>query len=186
MQDVSKQPTNGQQLRIVVGSKNPVKVQAVANAFQAAWPQSDLDVQGVSAPSGVADQPLNGDETLTGARNRVVFCQQHFDADYYVAIEGGVDGFAYGAATFAYVVIAHDTRTVVGRSANLPLPASVFEALQQGAELGPLMDEMFGTTNVKQKGGAISLFTNGLESRQGAYEQAMIMALAPYLHPQLY
>lgn len=173
-------------IKIIVGSNNPVKVNAVNTAFSQVFAPVVIECQGMEAVSGVAEQPMNAEETLLGAKNRVAFCQAHRQADYYVAIEGGVDQFAYGAATFAYVVIDDSSRQAIGRSANLPLPDSIYQALQQGEELGPLIDKLFNTDNIKQKGGAIGLLTNGHASRESAYHQAIILALAPFLHVGLY
>ena len=175
-----------QALKVVVGSDNPVKIAAVASAFKAMFDQPDIIVEGMHAPSLVAAQPMTSDETREGAENRVHYCQQHRDGDYFVAIEGGVDLFTYGPATFAYVVIANHQRLSVGRSAILPLPPSIYAALLEGQELGDVMDSVFNTENIKQKGGAIGLLTNGHASRESNYTQAVMLALAPFLHPHLY
>ncbi|MFT5162591.1 MAG: inosine/xanthosine triphosphatase [Alteromonadaceae bacterium] len=173
-------------LKVVVGSLNPVKVNAVKNALQMVFADSQIECQGMRAPSEVADQPMTADETRKGAINRVNYCKAHCKADFYVAIEGGVDQFEYGPATFAYVVIANQSRQSVGRSAILPLPSIVFKALEQGEELGHVMDRLFNTDNIKQKGGAIALLTNGCATRQGSYTQALIQAMAPFLYPELF
>lgn len=174
------------QMRIVVGSQNPVKVSAVKIAFSHLFAEFEIVCEGIDAPSGVADQPMTSGETREGAINRVVYCQQHSQADFYVAIEGGVDRFDYGPATFAYVVIADQNRKSVGRSAILPLPPVVYQDLLNGEELGHVMDRLFHTQNIKQKGGAIGLLTNGMASRESSYTQALILALAPFLHTELY
>ncbi|RKF21483.1 non-canonical purine NTP phosphatase [Alginatibacterium sediminis] len=173
-------------IRVVVASQNPVKVAAIRNAIAAYNPQAQLEVQGIDAPSGVREQPLSNAETRLGALNRLEFCQTKHQADYYAAIEGGVDNFEDGPATFAYVVIADGRQTSVGRGAQLPLPMSVYQSLCEGQELGPLMDQLFNTHNIKQKGGAIGLLTNGLASRQGNYEQAAILAMSRFASPKLF
>ena len=171
---------------VIVGSQNPVKINAVRQAFRQIFAPADVEVSGADAPSLVSEQPMSAAETRLGAVNRVKHCQQHFAADYYVAIEGGVDLNDDGPHTFAYVVIADQQQHAVGRSATLPLPMQVYRALQQGAELGPLMDSMFNTTNIKQKGGAIGLLTAGVATRESNYTQAVVLALAPFLHPELF
>ena len=173
-------------VKIVVGSHNPVKVNAAKQAIMQAFDLADVECIMLAAPSGVAEQPMTAAETRLGAINRVKYCQQQHKADYYLAMEGGVDEFDEGPATFAYVVIANQEQMSVGRSASLPLPPQVFRALQQGAELGPLMDSLFKTTNIKQRGGAIGLLTHGLASRESNYTQALILALAPFLNKDLY
>lgn len=173
-------------LTVLVGSKNPVKVEAARSTLQALFPEQQIECQGISAPSGVPDQPMTAEQTRLGAVNRVEYCKAKQQADYYVAMEGGVDEFEYGPCTFAYVVIASADTVSVGRSAILPLPQQIFDALKQGEELGTVMDRLFDTTNIKQKGGAIGLLTNGLETRGSAYQQAMTLAMARFLHPALY
>jgi inosine/xanthosine triphosphatase len=173
-------------LKVVVGSKNPVKINAIKHAIGSAFSLSEIDCQGIDAPSGVADQPMTANETREGAINRVKYCQQSTNADYYAAIEGGVEQFEYGAATFAYIVIADNQRLSVGRSCILPLPMSIFQALQNGEELGDVMDGLFDTQNVKQKQGAIGLLTNGQATRESVYTQAAVLAMAPFINPDLY
>jgi inosine/xanthosine triphosphatase len=177
---------NKQIIRVIVGSQNPVKVNAARVSLAALYPQAQIDCLGMAAPSGVADQPMSAQETRTGAMNRVTYCQQHCAADFYVAMEGGVDNFEYGPATFAYVVIASGQRHSVGRGAIMPIPPGVYRALKEGQELGDVMDTLFATHNVKQKGGAIGLLTNGNASREGNYSHAITLAMAPFLHPDLY
>ncbi|NRA59862.1 MAG: inosine/xanthosine triphosphatase [Psychrobium sp.] len=173
-------------LKVVVGSRNPVKINAVRSAINTYYPDHDIDCSGMDAASLVSDQPMTSQQTRDGAVNRLRYCQQQVSADFYAAIEGGVDNFEDGAATFAYVVIANHKQMSVGRSANLPLPSHVYQALSDGEELGPLMDKMFKTVNIKQKGGAIGLLTNGHSSREANYTQALILAMAPFAHSELF
>ncbi len=173
-------------LQVVVGSRNPVKIAAARGAIAKLFPDYQVECQGVDAPSGVAEQPMTDSETRLGAINRCQYCVEHYPGDFFVAIEGGVDDFIDGPATFAYVVINHGSQQAVGRSCQLPLPRSVYQALQQGEELGNVMDRLFNTTNIKQQGGAIALLTQHQASRTSVYEQACILALAPLIHSNLY
>jgi inosine/xanthosine triphosphatase len=168
-------------MKIVVGSRNPVKVNASRVALQQVLgAEQELVVIGVDAPSLVADQPMTEAETRLGAVNRVKACLAAHQADWYVAIEGGVDNFADGPATFAYVAICNGEQWSVGRSANLPLPGSVYDSLAAGEELGTVMDKLFDTQNIKQKGGAIGLLTHHLATRQSVYELAIILTMAKF------
>lgn len=173
-------------IKIVVGSKNPVKINAAKSAICDMLALEEVECVAVNAPSKVAEQPMTSAETQLGAINRVKYCQQHSQADFYVAIEGGVDQFEYGPATFAFVVIANQKHMFIGRSCNLPLPPVIYQALQNGEELGHVMDRLFNTNNIKQKGGAIGLLTNGLATRESVYRQATLLAMAPFIHADLY
>ncbi len=168
-------------ISINVGSKNPVKVNAVNAVFSALFPEYEVQCVGFNVDSKVSEQPMTQTETRQGALNRVTALRNSTQADYYVAIEGGVDEFVDGPATFAYLVIHDGNQQSVGRSGQLPLPTAIYQRLVKGEELGPVMDDVFGTSNVKQKGGAIGLLTNNALSRQAVYQQGLIMAMAPFL-----
>ncbi|MEP3350500.1 MAG: inosine/xanthosine triphosphatase [Marinomonas sp.] len=175
-------------IHIVVGSQNPVKINAAKQAFSAIFKESIIECSGQAAPSGVPEQPLTEAETRLGAQNRATFCHSNraieSNRSFFVAMEGGVDKFKEGAATFAYVAIVDSSgKLFTGRSANLPLPHSIYQRLQSGEELGPIMDELFNTSNIRQKTGAIGLLTNNAATRESIYTQALILALAPILHP---
>lgn len=173
-------------IKIVVGSKNPVKINAAANAMAQLFPEYEIQTRGMDAPSGVPAQPMTDSDTRQGAINRVNYCQQQVEADYYFAMEGGVDCFDFGPATFAYIAIGHKDQLAIGRSAILPLPMQVYRALEAGEELGHVMDRLFNTVNIKQKGGAIGLLTQGHATRESNYTQAIILAMAPLLNPDIY
>lgn len=168
-------------LIVKVASANPAKIKAVASAFAEVFPDQAMDVQGIAVVSGVAAQPMTSDETLSGAINRVA-ALANVEADYRVAIEAGLDG----DFTFAWMVIEHQGKTGKARSASLMLPPAALLQLQQGKELGDVMDEMFQQHNVKQKGGAIALLTQNKLSRSSVYHQALILALIPFLNPDLF
>ena len=169
--------------KIIVASTNPAKISAVEDAFKHTFPDSQFSIEGISVDSGVRDQPMCADETLQGARNRVSNARQATPgADYYVGLEAGIDG----QFTFAWMVIESGDNRGEARSASLPLPPQALEKIHQGEELGDVMDEMFNQTNIKQKGGAIAMLTNHLLSRSSVYQQALILALIPFIHPTLF
>jgi inosine/xanthosine triphosphatase len=175
-----------QTISILVGSTNPVKINAAKAAIGQYFPEAMIQCSGMHAPSLVPEQPMTEAQTRLGAINRALYCQQQAQADFYVAIEGGVDNFEYGAATFAYLVILHQDKQAIGRSAQLPLPNSVYQALVAGEELGHVMDKLFNTHNIKQKGGAIGLLTQGLASREDNYTQALVLAMAPLINQDFF
>jgi len=55
---------------IVIASKNPIKVSATLKGFQKMFPEEEFQIESVSVPSGVMDQPKNDRETYQGAWNR--------------------------------------------------------------------------------------------------------------------
>ncbi len=182
---------NLKKIRVLVGSTNPVKINAAKVAICQIFPETHIECIGIHAPSMVPDQPMTEVETRQGAINRVIYCQalvdaKEYSAELFVAMEGGVDNFEHGPATFAYIVVANAEQLSVGRSALLPLPSRIYHALVAGEELGDVMDRLFNTKNIKQQGGAIGLLTQGHATRESIYTQALILAMAPLLNPELY
>ncbi|EMF7445687.1 inosine/xanthosine triphosphatase [Vibrio parahaemolyticus] len=166
--------------KVVIASLNPAKINAVKSAFQSAFPQQAFEFVGISVPSEVADQPMTNEETHRGAANRVKNAKVEMPtADFYVGLEAGIEG----NVTFAWMVIESDTHRGESRSASLMLPPEVLAQLADANELGDVMDKVFGTENIKQKGGAISLLTQNQLTRSSVYHQALILALIPFTNP---
>ncbi|KJY83725.1 inositol monophosphatase [Vibrio galatheae] len=166
---------------VIVASLNPAKFNAVKTAFEATFPQQAFTFTGVSVDSGVNDQPMSNQETHLGALNRVANAKVvHTNADYYVGLEAGIED----SVTFAWMVIESHTQRGESRSASLMLPPIVIEKLKSANELGDVMDEVFATENIKQKGGAISLLTHDRLTRSSVYHQALILALIPFANPE--
>jgi inosine/xanthosine triphosphatase len=172
---------------VIAASRNPVKIQAVQEAFTQAFPQATIRVEGIAAPSGVSDQPMSDAETLRGARNRVAYAKtQHPEADFWVGVEGGVQPADNRLDAFGWMVVQNAQQEGYARSASFFLPPAATRAIREGGELGPVMDELFDEQNVKHKGGAVGLLTNGLVSRQALYVQPLILALIPFLQKPLF
>ena len=166
---------------VIIASLNPAKISAVKSAFLSAFPDTEFDFKGISVPSGVADQPMSNDETYQGAVNRVYnTIQAQPNADFYVGLEAGIEK----NVTFAWMVIEANGLRGESRSASLMLPPAVLERLEHANELGDVMDEVFGTDNIKQKGGAIGLLTHNQLTRSSVYHQALILALIPFVNPE--
>jgi len=50
-------------MKIVVASKNPVKIEAALQGFQAMFPDEQFEAEGVSAKSEVSDNPMSHEES---------------------------------------------------------------------------------------------------------------------------
>lgn len=173
--------------KVVVASTNPVKIDAVKAAFESYWPQG-FEFEGLSVPSGVADQPLTDQETLRGARNRVAAIRREAPhAAFWVGVEGGVQLTESGIyEAFGWMVIANSQKESISRSASFSLSTPMSQAIENGAELGPLMDEIFKDSMIKHKGGAVGMLTNGIVDRKSLYLQPLQLALIPFVQMELY
>ena len=84
-------------MRIIVASKNPVKIASASEGFMRMFPEETFEFVGVSVPSGVSDQPMSNEETLTGAMQRAENASKDTpDADFWVGLEGGCEDAVHG------------------------------------------------------------------------------------------
>lgn len=167
---------------VVVATTNPTKIQAIYQAFSEIFGEGTCHIASVSVDSGVPEQPFGSEETRAGARNRVQHARQQCpDADFWVAIEAGIDE----GSTFSWVVIEKDARRGEARSATLPLPAAILDKVLAGEALGPVMSRYTGIDEIGRKEGAIGIFTAGKLTRSSVYHQAVILALSPF-HNAIY
>ncbi|EDQ90280.1 uncharacterized protein MONBRDRAFT_16334 [Monosiga brevicollis MX1] len=188
-------------IHVVVGSTNPVKAAAVKAAFTTMFPDDTIEVSTVNAPSGVADQPMGDDETLTGARNRTRNALELAPgADYYCGLEGGCGYCETSPAPgqtaapkrtltcFAWMAVLEAKTGIEGKAktGTFELPARVQQLVEGGMELGHANDEVFKTKKSKQGGGAVGLLTSMAVTRTTYYEQALMLALIPFNMRDLY
>jgi inosine/xanthosine triphosphatase len=172
-------------LSVAVGSLNPVKVNAARLALEQAG--FDFKIQGIAVPSSVAEQPIGLGEIARGARQRALNARTAAGFGWGVGMEGGVEFDSAGDAwLFSVVAIVTAERESLARGGQLLLPPQVAARLRAGDELGPVMDDILGTSNIKQGLGAVGYLTGGLITREAAFFDCFSRALAPLLHPALY
>lgn len=172
-------------MKIVVASENPVKLKAVESGFRAFF--EGCEVEGIQASSGVSNQPLTEEETLEGARNRVMEARRLItDAEFWVGIEGGIQAVDTGLAAFAWIVISSAGKKGEARTATFMLPGKISHLIAGGLELGTANDLIFSKSNSKQKNGAVGLLTHNIIDRTDLYRDAVILALIPFINPDLY
>ena len=173
--------------KIIVASKNPVKINATHQAFKKVFPKESLEVVGVQVPSFVSNQPMSDEETLEGAINRAENAKlAHKTADYWVGIEGGIETDGVHMDAFRSIIILTQKRVGQVRSCTFPLPPYVAKAVLEGKELGHVNDDFFKMHNSKQGGGAVGSLTDNLVTRMDLYIQPLILALIPFSQPDLY
>jgi inosine/xanthosine triphosphatase len=174
--------------KIIVASLNPVKIEAARQAFLKAFPDEVFVFEGVAAKSGVSDQPLSNEETYLGALNRVKSAQVLYQgADFYISFEGGVADVNGILEEFAWIVVSDNSRTSHSRSASFSDPKALRDlVIDKGLEMGEAADIVFNDTNIKQKMGVVGCLSKGLINRSDLYVQPAILALLPFVNPNLY
>jgi inosine/xanthosine triphosphatase len=152
---------------IAVGSKNPVKVNAVSRGFEQVAsffpPVDGLElllaetnaatprIEGIDVPSGVSDQPMGDRETKTGALNRATAAYTAYEKlngappRLSVGLEGGVsvDSETNIMECFAWIFVFDGKRSGAARTASFPLPPVMRDmVMKEGMELGDADDKV--------------------------------------------
>ncbi|GAB4209655.1 MAG: inosine/xanthosine triphosphatase [Roseiflexaceae bacterium] len=178
-------PIANRQLVVAVGSQNPVKVAAVRAVLAEAG--LGADVRALEVLSGVAEQPIGLEETARGADQRARNARTVAGADWGIGLEGGVEFDQAGDAwLFNVVAVATGERSTWAHGGRLLLPPRVSAGLRAGGELGPLIDELIGTHDIKRGLGTIGHLTHGLITREQSFQSCLARALVPLLWPELY
>lgn len=170
---------------IAIGSLNPVKRQAAEDVLRRLFP--DAQFTAVDAPSNIPAQPRGDAETRRGAVNRAEATLALTGADLAIGFEGGLIKTELGLMTCAWcAVTSSDGRIGIGGGAHMMLPPAAETLLDEGHELGTVMDRISGDLNTKHGLGAIGILTGGLESRRSAYANILRLAMAPFRSPELF
>ncbi len=172
--------------KVLICSKNPVKIEASQQAFLSMFSDANFSFNGISVLSSVSDQPMSQKETYQGTLNRVNNARKEENADFYIGIEGGIEIVGGELECFAWVVILSQNLIGKAKTASFFLPKELADLVRKGHELGKATDIFFNTQNAKQKTGAIGLLTGNIITRSSFYKQAIIMALIPFKNNNLY
>lgn len=175
-------------IKVAVGSKNPMKLEAVKEAFSLMFKGQEFEFLTCSASSSVSDQPFGNDETKLGATNRSNDCRRLIpEADYFVGLEGGVEITGGEFWAFAWMCVQDkEGKRGFGRAASFKLPNKVKDLIEKGEELGHATDIVFNQNNSKHKNSIVRILTNNVITRKDFYREAMVFALIPFLNSELY
>lgn len=82
----------------------------------------------------------------------------------------------------------HDETSCWGtaKTGTFVLPSSVADLVKEGMELGDADDKVFSRIKAKHGSGTVGLLTDGLIDRSHYYEHALILALVPWIRPDVY
>lgn len=162
---------------VSLGSENSAKITAVQNAFK----EYRCEIVSVNVASGVSAQPMSDEETISGAINRAASAANEMKADIGIGLEGGVQQTKTGLFLCNWGALkAKDFKPFVAGGARIPLPQEIADRILHGEELGPVMAEYAKKQNVRQKEGAVGVFTNGLIDRAEMFTHIVNLLLGQY------
>ena len=172
-------------MKVVVGSKNPAKIEGVRRGFEKFFSNVVLSSKEVS--SDVNPQPVNS-ETIFGAINRAKNAYSE-DFDFSVGVEAGLFEFPFtitGYIDFQVACIYDGKRFTIGFGPGFEYPPEVVQQVLDGREVGEIMEWLTGIESLGAKYGAIGFLTGKRVVRRYLTEIAVIMALIPWVNRKLY
>ena len=175
-------------MKILMGTKNPGKIEGARQAFEKYF--ENVEIEGISVASEVADQPVN-EEIFQGAKNRIKNLKKYakennVKADFYVASEAGITNLLGEWIDINAVVIENkEGFQSVGTSQGFQIPEKYVQEIKE-TELGKVMDKIFEKEKLGQGKGGINLLTKGEVSRIGLTKDAFIMALISHINGEIW
>ncbi len=177
---------------ILVGSTNPVKVNAATIAASETWPE--VQVQGFAVDSGVKEQPMSDEETKQGAMNRAKKVltragkfnkriKNKMDSSQQqilgMGLEGGVliDNNDQMWTTVWGAVIDQDEQIYFSNGARIKVPALVAQEILNGGEMGPIIADYLNQPGLKTREGLIGVVTKNFVDRTEEYAAIAKLAL---------
>ncbi|MFQ5627732.1 MAG: DUF84 family protein, partial [bacterium] len=178
------------------------KVEAVKSAFNKIAEISesfaaDIEFLPSEVDSGIAKTPMSVQEMMLGASNRVnilirFFTQEDKKVYYFLGMEGGLFQASSGNLSDSFylqswVYATNGKQGHFGSSPAVQIP-NKFTAGSRSKdfELAEIVDRIGKTHNNRDRGGAFSLLTKGLLTRQAIFEAAVLAAMAPFYNSEIY
>ena len=160
-----------------VGTTNKAKLDAVRLATKVMWP--DAVIIGYEVESGVAVQPMTDDETKLGSENRARRSLQlgrekhqnlaHLDS-LGVGLEGGVTIIGDELWSTVWVtVVDQEGQLFSANGARIKLAPQIAQPILNGEEMGPVVEQLTGTVDIKQKQGMLGIVTKNYATRSEEY-----------------
>ncbi len=172
-------------MKIAVGSKNPVKIEAVRNVVTKIWPE--CEVVGIEVSHGTNIQPNSQQDAIKGALARAQLALKETNADLGFGLEGNTFDSEHGMFLDGWAaVVDKNNKQGIASCGALMLPEKLATEVRQGKELGPATDKIFGHDNIKQKEGTVGMLTGNIIKRTDAFERGIVYALARFINPQYY
>lgn len=175
-----------EEITLCIGTTNPAKIEGITNAFSAYYRLGKVLTRKVE--TGLPPQPIGLEVIIDGARKRALGAMSS-ECDYSVGLEAGF--YFIGDEPYDVeisYVITRDGRESMGLSPSFPIPRAFVKWIKEGAfrELEEIVDAIYGTRNIGDSGGFISLLTKGVVLRRELSRYATLMALTKLLNRELY
>jgi inosine/xanthosine triphosphatase len=169
--------------RIAVGTVRRPKLEALRAVLEEIDGGRVWETAAFAVDSGVRETPLSSEEIRRGARQRVdrlLAASPGFDL--YVGMEGGLARCGDDVWLENWAYVSDGERGYFGSGGAVPLPLGmVEEVIGKGRSLAEVIDEVAGRVDIRSQEGTWGILTRNLITRQHAFRDALVNALAPFL-----
>jgi inosine/xanthosine triphosphatase len=185
---------------IALGSDRAAKIMAVrasiarVSAIDPSW--VDATVLARRVETTVPAMPMNDWELMQGARERALAIRdllqaQRRSAEIYVGLEGGFHSISIEGEWHIFLrgwAYATDGKNgAFGATPSISVPQSLAKKVIEGKrELGLVIDEVAGVSDVRSRQGAWGILSRDLVTRAMSFEVALIAAFAPFYNRKMY
>ncbi len=185
---------------IALGSDRAAKIVAVRASIariaeiDSSWAEATVLARPVETQ--VPAMPMNDWELMQGARERALAVrdllkQQRREADIFVGLEGGFHSMSIEGEWHIFLrgwAYATDGKhDAFGATPSISVPDSLAKKVIEGRrELGLVIDEVAGVSDVRSRQGAWGILSRDLVTRAMSFELALIAAFAPFYNKKMY
>lgn len=169
-------------MKIIVGTTNKAKIEAVEEILQEYSHLASAEVRGAAVTSDVSDQPLSLEEALQGAMNRARYAFS--DCDYAIGLESGLMAVPFtknGYMDVTACAIYDGTEFHLGLSSAWEFSdtRAVELMLKEKIDMSQAINKIGLTSdpNIGSEAGAIGILTKGRLNRKEYTKQALRTAL---------
>ena len=187
-------------MKIALATTRASKVSAVHAAvtrigeIDSGWRSAEIIPLAVETDSPA--MPLSDEELMLGAKSRVealknLLHREDKAAQFYVGLEGGFHTIELvnQKHTFlrGWAFVTDGSRESFGASPSITVPHPIVKrVVEETRELGDVIDEVAGQSDVRSRQGSWGIFSRDLLTRSMSFELALIAAFAPFYNKKLY
>lgn len=185
---------------IALGSDQASKIIALRSSVtriagvDPSW--ANVNVIARRVTSGTSTTPLTDWQIIQGARERALAVRNALKdqgqiAHIYVGLEGGLHSVSIEGEwhTFlrGWAYATDGQREGFGAAPSISLPPEIVKLVIEGRqELGRVIGEISGRSDVRSRQGAWGVLSRNLVTRSLGFELALIAAFAPFYNPDFY
>ncbi len=157
---------------------------------------ADATVLARRVETDIPAMPMNDWELMQGARERALAVRdllrrQRREAEIFVGLEGGFHSVSIEGEWHIFLrgwAYATDGKNgAFGATPSISVPSAIATKVIEGRrELGLVIDEVTGVTDVRSRQGAWGILSRDLVTRSMSFEVALIAAFAPFYNRKMY